>query len=133
MRNANCIEYEYSKIMLRRFTAKRNNCNSKCFSTNISPSVHGNRKGGAKSGLAIRKPLLRRSGDQYFKNGEEASSLLVSEAIRKGEGSSFMDSWSMMNENLSGVYQRFPRYAWLMKDLIEPELNISFRVAWVDD
>ena len=119
--------------MIRNFAKTKNINVTRSLSSNISPSVHGNRKGKGPAGLATRKPLLRRAGDQYFKSGDEASSLLISEAIRKGEGSSFMDTWSMMNENLAVVYQRFPRYAWLMKDLIEPEMNLSFRVAWVDD
>ena len=38
-----------------------------------------------------------------------------------------------MAESLSPVFDRMPKYAWIMKLLLEPERSIIFRVAWLDD
>lgn len=31
------------------------------------------------------------------------------------------------------VFDRSPKYAWIAKQLLEPERAIQFRVAWLDD
>lgn len=33
----------------------------------------------------------------------------------------------------STVFDRSPKYAWIAKQLLEPERAIQFRVAWLDD
>ena len=107
---------------------------SKSFATPLSPygGVHGGKSGASK--MWRNKPLLRREGDRIFKTGIEASSLLISEAGRKdGDCSEFMSSWEGMAHSLSVVFDRHPKYAWVLKLLTEAERTISFRVAWIDD
>lgn len=38
-----------------------------------------------------------------------------------------------MTTSLAAVFERSPKYAWIMKQLLEPERSITFRVAWLDD
>jgi glutamate dehydrogenase (NADP+) len=35
--------------------------------------------------------------------------------------------------SLGPLFDRQPKYAWIMKQLLEPERTITFRVAWIDD
>lgn len=96
--------------------------------------VHGSggRAGSAK--IWRNKPLLRREGDKIFKTGAEATQLLISEALRKDSDSlEFVSSWESVNGSLNVVYDRMPKYAWIMKQLLEAERTIVFRVAWIDD
>ena len=80
------------------------------------------------------KPLLRRDGDKIFKTGIEASQLLKMESGRKDFGKPlFLETYHSMADNLSTVFDRMPKYAWIMKQLIEPERSVIFRVSWVDD
>ena len=77
---------------------------------------------------------MRRDGDKIFKTGVEASQLLKMEAGRKDYGKPlFLETYDSMAENLSPIFDRMPKYAWIMKQLIEPERSIIFRVSWVDD
>jgi len=94
--------------------------------------VHGNQKGTSK--MWRNKPLLRREGDKIFKTGGEAVQLLNSEALRKDKGETeFLESWHGVTGSLSVLFERTPKYAWLMKQLLEPERTVTFRVAWLDD
>lgn len=96
--------------------------------------VHGSRV--TSSNVTWRtKPLFRRNGeDKVFKTGTEASQLLIYEAGRRDEGSvEFLTSWESMVTSLAVVFDRMPKYAWIMKQLIEPERTITFRVPWIDD
>jgi len=99
--------------------------------------VHGTNRtvGGTGSAKLWRnKPLLKRGGDKIFKTGLEATQLLIGEAARKDSLSpEFMFSWESMATSLSVVFDRMPKYAWVMKQLLEPERTITFRVAWLDD
>lgn len=107
---------------------------TKSFATPLSPygGVHGGKSGASK--MWRNKPLLRREGDRIFKTGIEASSLLIGEAGRKdGDCSEFMSSWEGMANSLSVVFDRHPKYAWVLKLLTEAERTVSFRVAWIDD
>ena len=80
------------------------------------------------------KPLLRREGDRIFKTGLEASQLLIGEAGRKDQGEmEFMASWESMANSLSVVFDRHPKYAWVLKLMTEAERTVAFRVAWIDD
>jgi len=107
----------------------------RAFSTVKSPlaqvgGVHGS-KHGALTKLWRNKPLFRES---VFKTGAEASQLLINEAHKKDVGSKeFLSSWEAMVNSLSVVFDRMPKYAWVMKQLLEPERSIMFRVAWIDD
>ena len=94
--------------------------------------VHGG-KGGV-SRMWRNKPLLRREGDRIFKTGLEASQLLIGEAGRKDKGEiEFMSSWESMANSLSVVFDRHPKYAWVLKLMTEAERTVAFRVAWIDD
>lgn len=94
--------------------------------------VHGNQTG--KNKLWRNKPLLRRDGDKIFKTGTEAVQLLFGEASRRDNGDAeFLESWESLVGSLGVVFERMPKYAWVMKQLLEPERSISFRVAWIDD
>jgi glutamate dehydrogenase (NADP+) len=80
------------------------------------------------------KPLLRREGDKIFKTGKEACQLLTGEAIRRdGSNHEFLETWESLVGSLGVVFERMPKYAWVMKQLLEPERSITFRVAWLDD
>mmetsp|Transcript_17046 Transcript_17046/g.15398 ORF Transcript_17046/g.15398 Transcript_17046/m.15398 type:complete len:525 (-) Transcript_17046:47-1621(-) len=97
--------------------------------------VHGNWVGGSNRTAWRNKPLFRRDGvDRVFRSGAEATQLLLSEANRKDAGSKeFLQSWESMVTSLSVVFERMPKYAWVMKQLLEPERTITFRVPWIDD
>jgi len=80
------------------------------------------------------KPLFRRQGDVRFKTGLEAANLLVAEANRRdSHEKQFIDSVTSTLHCLAPVFDRNPRYAFLAKQLQEPERFIQFRVAWIDD
>lgn len=80
------------------------------------------------------KPLFRRQGDVRFKSGLEASNLLIAEAHRRDSHEiEYMDSVSSTMECLSPLFDRNPRYAFVAKQLMEPERFIQFRVPWMDD
>eukprot|EP00904_Undaria_pinnatifida_P010369 jgi/Undpi1/6462/HiC_scaffold_20.g08941.m1 len=93
--------------------------------------VHGSRSG---QKTWRNKPLFRREGDQRFKTGAEATDMLLSEALRKDPHSSdFLESLEDILPALAPVFDRAPKYAWIAKQLLEPERAIQFRVAWLDD
>lgn len=80
------------------------------------------------------KPLFRRQGDVRFKTGMEAANLLVQEARRRDDHEKvYIDSVSSTMQCLSSIFDRNPRYAFIAKQLMEPERFIQFRVAWIDD
>lgn len=80
------------------------------------------------------KPLFRRQGDVRFKSGMEASKLLIAEAHRRDSHEvEYIDSVSSTMECLSPIFDRNPRYAFVAKQLMEPERFIQFRVTWMDD
>lgn len=80
------------------------------------------------------KPLFRRQGDVRFRTGIEAAELLVAEANRRdSHEKQFIDSVTSTLECLSPIFERNPRYAFVAKQLMEPERMIQFRVPWLDD
>ena len=80
------------------------------------------------------KPLFRRQGDVRFKTGLEASKLLIAEANRRDSHEvEYIESISSTMEVLAPLFDRNPRYAFVAKQLMEPERYIQFRVAWMDD
>jgi len=81
------------------------------------------------------KPLIRRANqDIIFKTGTEATQILIEQAQISHPGSKeFLASWESVVRSLTVVFDRMPKYAWVMKQLLEPERQISFRVAWTDD
>jgi len=80
------------------------------------------------------KPLFRRQGDVRFKSGLEASNLLIAEAHRRDSHEvEYIESISSTMECLSPLFDRNPRYAFVAKQLMEPERFVQFRVAWMDD
>ena len=104
-------------------------------STQSPLTPYGGVHGVANTRAAWRsKPLLKREGAKIFKTGAEAAQLLIGEAMRKdADCEDFIDSWTSMSNSLSTVFERLPKYAWVMKQLVEPERTFSFRVAWIDD
>jgi glutamate dehydrogenase (NADP+) len=94
--------------------------------------VHGSKTGASR--MWRNKPLLRRDGDRVFKTGAEASGLLMQHARVIDSGANeFLTSCESVINSLSVVFDRMPKYAWIMKQMIEPERTISFRVCWIDD
>ncbi|KAL9179773.1 hypothetical protein ACHAXT_007743 [Thalassiosira profunda] len=86
------------------------------------------------SGSWKNKPLFRRQGDVRFKSGLEASKMLVAEAQRRdAHEAEYIDSVSSTMEVLSPLFDRNPRYAFVAKQLMEPERFVQFRVPWMDD
>lgn len=80
------------------------------------------------------KPLFRRQGDVRFKTGLEAANLLVAEAKRRDDHEGqFIDSVRSNVQCLSPIFERNPRYAFVAKQLMEPERFVQFRVPWLDD
>ena len=80
------------------------------------------------------KPLFRRQGDVRFRTGLEAANLLVEEAKRRdAHEKQFIDSVESTMQCLSPIFERNPRYAFVAKQLMEPERFIQFRVPWLDD
>jgi len=80
------------------------------------------------------KPLFRRQGDVRFKTGLEAGNLLLSEAKRRDpHEAQYLDSVASTMQCLSPIFDRNPKYAFIAKQLMEPERFIQFRVAWIDD
>ena len=69
-----------------------------------------------------------------FRTGLEASRLLVAEAKRRdGHESQFISSVTSVMSTLNPIFERNPRYAFVAKQLMEPERMIQFRVPWLDD
>lgn len=99
--------------------------------TLVSKDVHSNMQ---LSKSWRNKPLFRRQGDVRFRTGLEAANLLVSEAKRRDANETqFIHSVESTMHCLSAVFERNPRYAFVAKQLMEPERFIQFRVPWMDD
>ncbi|RHY92890.1 hypothetical protein DYB37_000845 [Aphanomyces astaci] len=104
------------------------------------------------------KPLFRREGDKKFRTGTEAADMLYEEAHRRDPYQTeyvkahivwrnlagpdarvhaayrrFLTAVKSFTESVVPVFDRYPKYAWVMKQLMEPERVIQFRVPWVDD
>ena len=94
--------------------------------------VHGNV--GHVSKVWRNKPLFRREGNWHFKTGKEASEMLVQEAKRRDEFKlEYLERITSVLGSLAPVFDRMPKYAWIAKLLLEPERQLQFRVAWLDD
>lgn len=117
-----------------------NNLSSSATSSSSQPKKHlVTREEGVHQTMQLSKswrskPLFRRQGDVRFKTGLEASKLLIAEAHRRdAHETSFIESVTSTLEVLSPLFDRNPRYAFVAKQLMEPERMIQFRVAWMDD
>ncbi|CAM9143066.1 unnamed protein product [Sphacelaria rigidula] len=88
-----------------------------------------------------KRPLFRRreeggqpSHDGFFRTGAEAADMLYAEAVRHDPHDGiFLDTAKDVLDALAPVIDRWPRYAWVAKHLLEPERAMTFRVAWLDD
>ena len=101
---------------------------------NLVTSVEGVHQTMQVSKAWRSKPLFRRQGDVRFKTGLEAANLLVAEAKRRdAHETHFIESVESTMSCLSPIFERNPRYAFVAKQLMEPERFIQFRVAWIDD
>ncbi|KDO33780.1 hypothetical protein SPRG_01659 [Saprolegnia parasitica CBS 223.65] len=80
------------------------------------------------------QPLFRREGDKKFRSGAEAAVMLYEEATRRDPyQTEFLDAVQSFVHSVTPVLDRYPKYAWVMKQLMEPERVIQFRVPWIDD
>ena len=80
------------------------------------------------------KPLFRREGDVKFKTGNEAAKMLSAEATRRDPGQElFLQTFTSCMSHVSPVFDRNPKYAWVAKQLTEPERMLQFRISWLDD
>jgi glutamate dehydrogenase (NADP+) len=69
-----------------------------------------------------------------FRSGTEAAKMLIEETARKNPSQlEFQQCVKSTVTELAPVFDRFPKYAWVMKQLLEPERVIQFRVPWLDD
>eukprot|EP00953_Heterococcus_sp_UTEX-ZZ885_P039131 20077-Heterococcus_DN1.PRE.1 len=60
--------------------------------------------------------------------------MLLLEAHRKDPHSEeFLEALDDIIPALAPLLDRAPKYAWIAKQLLEPERMIQFRVAWLDD
>jgi len=113
-----------------RMMSSRNDSPKKSLLTKEG-GVHGNMQ---VSKSWRNKPLFRRQGDVRFRTGLEAANLLVEEAKRRdSHEEQYIDSVTSTMHCLSSIFERNPRYAFVAKQLMEPERFIQFRVAWMDD
>ena len=72
--------------------------------------------------------------DVSFNNGKEAAALLLNETRRRDPAQpEFLQAVEEVLTSCAPVFDRDPKYAWVMKTLIEPERIIQFRVPWSDD
>jgi glutamate dehydrogenase (NADP+) len=84
--------------------------------------------------LAILSRTCRREGDARFKTGSEATEMLIQEAKRKDpHAMQFLDTLDEIIPTLAPLLDRAPKYAWIAKQLLEPERVVQFRVSWLDD
>jgi glutamate dehydrogenase (NADP+) len=115
------------------------NNNNNSNTNTIKKSLIGTKNQDVHSNMQLskswrNKPLFRRQGDVRFRTGLEAANLLVNEAKRRDEHEKqFIDSVESTMQCLSPVFERNPRYAFVAKQLMEPERFIQFRVPWLDD
>jgi glutamate dehydrogenase (NADP+) len=66
--------------------------------------------------------------------GEEASQMLLQESTRRDpHHHEFLQYAEQVLHSTAPVFDRFPKYAWVMKQLLEPDRVIQFRVPWLDD
>ncbi|CAI5704153.1 unnamed protein product [Peronospora farinosa] len=80
------------------------------------------------------KPLFRRGGDKRFRNGQEAADMLMDEVTRRDPNQEeYVQAVQNFVNSVVPVFDRYPKYAWVMKTLMEPERVIQFRVPWIDD
>jgi glutamate dehydrogenase (NADP+) len=101
------------------------------FKTSLMSDVHGTTHGKKHW---KNKPLFRREGDKKFRNGQEAADMLTEEATRRDPyQSEFLQAVTSFVNSVVPVFDRYPKYAWVMKTLMEPERVIQFRVPWIDD
>ena len=60
--------------------------------------------------------------------------MLIEETVRRDPFQiEFQQCITEQVNQLAPVFDRFPKYAWVMKQLLEPERVIQFRVPWLDD
>eukprot|EP00904_Undaria_pinnatifida_P004700 jgi/Undpi1/14230/HiC_scaffold_9.g03879.m1 len=99
------------------------------------------RLGKARKTSWNKRPLFRRKEDLakgghdgYFRTGAEAADMLYAEAKRHDPHDTvFLETAKDVLDALAPVIDRWPKYAWVAKQLLEAERALSFRVAWLDD
>lgn len=83
----------------------------------------------------VRKQLFVRPGSASgFSSGTEAAKQLEAEALRRDPYQiDFLESLCNVTAALAPVIEQTPSYAWVMKQLMEPECFSTFRISWRDD
>lgn len=103
----------------------------------VDANVHGSYSAKHDRDKWLKKPLFKRSGTsqpKYFASGADAAKLLVAEATRRDPYQfDFLELISSMTTNISGLFDAQPQYAWVFKQLMEPERFTTFRIPWTDD
>ncbi|GMF46386.1 unnamed protein product [Phytophthora fragariaefolia] len=60
--------------------------------------------------------------------------MLTDEVIRRDPNQAeYVQAVQNFVNSVVPVFERYPKYAWVMKTLMEPERVIQFRVPWIDD
>jgi glutamate dehydrogenase (NADP+) len=100
----------------------------------VGSNVHGTYNAQRERSLWMRKPLFARPGDAGFTSGIEACNKLEAEALRRDPYQvDFLESLRDVTRSISPLIETTPKLAWVMKQLMEPEKFMTFRVSWKDD
>jgi glutamate dehydrogenase (NADP+) len=97
--------------------------------------VHGKANTHVKNPDVMTRPLFRRGGvDSKFTSGSEVPALINKETLRRDPGLPlFRRSVSDVANSLVPLIDIYPKMAWILKSLVEPEHVIQFQVPWTDD
>jgi glutamate dehydrogenase (NADP+) len=101
----------------------------------VGGNVHGSYNAKEHNERWKKSPLFARLGQPLlFDSGVEASELLATEARRRDPyQSDFLQAIDEVSQDIAPTIDRHPRYAWVFKQLMEPERLVTFRVPWQDD
>ena len=100
----------------------------------VGGNVHSSYNAQRERETWMKKPLFNREGESSFSSGADAALRLQQEAIRKDPYQfDLHESIHDITQSIVPLFEKQPRFAWVMKQLMEPERTIMFRVKWVDD
>jgi len=100
----------------------------------VGSNVHGTYNAQRERTIWMKKPLFARPGDSGFSSGKEAANKLEAEAVRRDPYQvDFLESLRDVTSSIAPLIEKTPKLAWVMKQLMEPEHFVTFRVSWKDD
>lgn len=101
----------------------------------VGGNVHGSFNSLRDRNAWMRKPLFARPGaDAGFSSGKDAAERLEREAVRRDPyQTDFIESLRDVTKSIAPLIDRTPYLAWVLKQLMEPERIVTFRVSWKDD